>query len=84
MLIKLNQDLMGRMAGSKYDHVSELCRAMITVSETLSADVGSPPDITQVKLLKPLPQAIQAGFAGGINNAEAARMIVQRIGVKTA
>lgn len=44
MLIELNQDLMGRMAGSKYDHVSELCRAMITVSETLSADVGSPPE----------------------------------------
>lgn len=82
MLIDLNQELMGRMAGSKYDHVSELCSAMITVSKTLSAEVGSPPDMTQVKLLKPLSQAIQAGFAGGINNAEAARMIVQRIGVK--
>jgi len=40
--------------------------------------------MTQVKLLKPLSQAIQACFTGGINNAEAARMIVQRIGVKTA
>lgn len=82
MLIEMNGDLIGRLAGSKYDHVSELCKAMVTVSRRLCDNAGGPPDQTQVKLLKPLSQAIQAGFAGGINSADAARMIVERIGVK--
>ena len=82
MLIDLNSGLIRRLAGTKYDHVSELCKAMITVSQRLCDNASEAPDQTQVKLLKPLSQAIQAGFAGGINSADAARQIVQRIGVK--
>ena len=82
MLIELNGDLIGRLQGSKYDHVSELCRAMIAVAKRLADLNGRPPDPTQIRLLKPLSQAIQAGFAGGINSADAARQIVSRIGVK--
>lgn len=82
MLIEMNTDLIGRLAGSKYDHVSELCKAMVAVSSRLCKYAASPPDQTQVRLLKPLSQAIQAGFAGGINSADAARQIVDRIGVK--
>ncbi|MGJ3260759.1 MAG: response regulator [Rhodospirillales bacterium] len=82
MLIDLNDGLIRSLAGTKYDHVSELCKAMITVSQRLCDNASEAPDQTQVKLLKPLSQAIQAGFAGGINSADAARQIVQRIGVK--
>lgn len=82
MLIDLNSGLIRSLAGTKYDHVSELCKAMITVSQRLCDNASEAPDQTQVKLLKPLSQAIQAGFAGGINSADAARQIVQRIGVK--
>ncbi|MEQ8321663.1 MAG: response regulator [Rhodospirillales bacterium] len=82
MLIEMNSDLIGRLSGTKYDHVSELCKAMVAVSKRLCKNAEQPPDMTQVKLLKPLSQAIQAGFAGGINSADAARQIVQRIGVK--
>ena len=82
MLIDLNSGLIRRLAGTKYEHVSELCKAMITVSQRLCDNASEAPDQTQVKLLKPLSQAIQAGFAGGINSADAARQIVQRIGVK--
>ncbi|MEX0694754.1 MAG: response regulator [Rhodospirillales bacterium] len=82
MLIEMNGELIGQLQGSKYDHVSELCRAMITVARRLTELNGQAPDPTQVKLLKPLSQAIQAGFAGGINSADAARQIVSRIGVK--
>lgn len=81
MLIDLNEEMMIQLQNSKYDHVSELCRAMISVSQRLTACAGKEPDKTQVKLLKPLSQAIQAGFAGGINSRDAARMIVERIGV---
>lgn len=82
MLIELNESIMKKLAGSRYDHVSELCRAMIKVSQQICGSVGSEPDRTQVKLLKPLSQAIQAGFSGGINNSQVARQIVERIGVK--
>lgn len=82
MLIELNESIMKKLAGSRYDHVSELCRAMIKVSQQICDSVGSEPDRTQVKLLKPLSQAIQAGFSGGINNSQVARQIVERIGVK--
>jgi len=82
MLIEMNGDLIGRLSNTKYDHVSELCKAMVAVAQRLCKRAAEPPDQTQVKLLKPLSQAIQAGFAGGINSADAARQIVQRIGVK--
>ena len=80
MLIDLNTQVISQLEGSKYDHVQELCKALVTVSKRLSETTGSP-DPQQVKLLKPLSQAIQAGFAGGINSADAARMIVKQIGV---
>jgi len=82
MLIDLNMQVVSQLEGSKYSHVQELCAALITVSKRLSEiPPGSAPDPQQVKLLKPLSQDIQAGFAGGVNSADAARMIVKQIGV---
>ena len=82
MLIEMNEDMIKKLQGTRYDHVSELCKALVTVSERLCACANQAPDATQVKLLKPLSQAIQTGFSGGINDAATARMIVERIGVK--
>ena len=82
MLIDMNEKLIERLKGSRYDHVSELCQALVTVSRRICDCADGPPDKTQVRLLKPLSQAIQTGFSGGINSKEAARMIVQKIGVK--
>ncbi|MCK5778431.1 MAG: response regulator [Rhodospirillales bacterium] len=82
MLIDMNNDLIKRLAGTKYDHVSELSKAMVAVAQRLCDRAEETPDQTQVKLLKPLSQAIQAGFSGGINSVDAAKQIVQRIGVK--
>lgn len=82
MLVDLNTQVVSQLEGSKYSHVQELCSALITVSKRLcETPEGTAPDPQQVKLLKPLSQAIQAGFAGGINSADAARMIVKQIGV---
>lgn len=82
MLIDLNTQVIQQLEGSKYDYVQELCKAMITVAKNLSETPGgTAPDPQQVRLLKPLSQAIQAGFAGGINSADAARQIVKQIGV---
>ena len=81
MLIEMNQDVINRLEGSRYVHVSELCRAMIIVCERIKKDTGGPADKTQVRLLKPLSQSIQAGFSGGIANAQAARAIAQKIGI---
>ncbi len=81
MLIELNQDVIRKVEGGRYDHVAVLCRAIIIVAERLQKDTGGGADKTQVRLLKPLSQAVQAGFSGGISNAEAARMIAEKIGV---
>jgi len=82
MLIEMNEDVIRKLQGSRYDHVSELCRAMIKVADGICKQAGKEPDQTQVKLLKPLSQAIQAGFAGGISSTEMAKAIVERIGVR--
>lgn len=82
MLIDLNNQVIAQLEGSKYDYIRELCKAMITVAQRLCETTkGTAPDPQQVRLLKPLSQAIQAGFAGGINSADAARQIVKQIGV---
>lgn len=81
MLIDINKETIVKLEGSKFNHVIELCRAMIKVAQSICNNVGDPPDRTQVKLLKPLSQAVQAGFSGGFNTVDAARQIAQRIGV---
>lgn len=82
MLIDLNTQLIEQLEGTRYDYVQELCKAMTTVAKRLAETPdATAPDPQQVRLLKPLSQAIQAGFAGGISSADAARQIVKQIGV---
>lgn len=79
MLADESETACGKLEGTRYDHVSALCHALAEVARSLHADRGQVPDPRDVKLLKPLSQAVQAGFAGGINSAEVAQQIVQQI-----
>lgn len=79
MLADESEGACGKLEGTRYDHVSDLCRALAEVARALHADRGQVPDPRDVKLLKPLSQAVQAAFAGGIDSVEAARAIVQQI-----
>lgn len=78
-LIDQADDAIGRLANSRYSHVSELCRALIEVSKSIQASKGELADPREVMLLKPLSQAVQAGFSGGISTEEMARAIVHQI-----
>lgn len=61
-LLYLAEDTARRLGGTKYSHVSELCRTLIKVTDSILKADG-PPKPKDVKLLLPLSQAIQAGFA---------------------
>ena len=79
MLADESEAACAKLDGTRFDHVSELCRALADVARALHGDRGQVPDPREVKLLKPLSQAVQAAFAGGINSKEAAHQIVQQI-----
>ena len=63
-LLYVAEDSRRHMVGTKYDHVSELCRSLIKVTTDIRA-AGDSPESKDVKLLSPLSQAIQAGFGTG-------------------
>jgi len=63
-LLYVAEDSGRRMAGTKYDHVSELCMSLIKVTTDIRA-AGDRPESKDVSLLSPLSQAIQAGFGTG-------------------
>ena len=67
-LLSVAEDSGRRMAGTKYDHVSELCISLIKVTTDICAARGSP-ESKDVKLLSPLSQAIQAAFNTGTATA---------------
>lgn len=72
-LIYVAKDTARRLGGTKYDHVSGLCRTLIEVSNAIFAAEGEPSP-KDIKLLPPLSKAIQAGFADTAS-ATAAREI---------
>lgn len=82
-LLDCAEETSERMVDTKYNHVSALCTALIDVMTTIKA-AGARPDERDVLLLPPLAQAIQVGFNGGIENAEAAHAIVAQIKQKAA
>jgi len=81
MLIDETNKASKQLADSRYEHVGELCSALGAVASRLRALEGLEADLRQALLLRPLIQAIRAGFEGGIQSADAARAIVQRIGL---
>jgi len=67
-LLYVAEDSGRRIAGTKYDHLSEPCMSLIKVTTDIRA-AGDSPESKDVGLLSPLSQAIQAGF--GIGTAPA-------------
>ena len=72
-LLYVTQDTNRRLAGTKYDHVSDLCRSLTKVTADICAT--GHPSATDVKLLRPLAQAIKTGFDNPIETAATAREI---------
>lgn len=69
-----------QLAGSRFEHVSKLCKSLGGVALRLKNSEPGAVDVRQALLLHPLCQAIQVGFAGGIASEEAATAIVAQIG----
>ncbi len=76
-LLYVAEDSGRRLHGTPYEHVSELCRSLIKVSRDI-LDADDEPKKRDVSLLRPLGQAIKAGFDAG--TAAAAREISASVG----
>lgn len=81
LLMDETQKASKQLADSRYEHVGQLCLSLGKVAARLRAPRATSSDLRQALLLRPLIQAIRVGFEGGIDSAETARAIVQRIGL---
>lgn len=69
-----------QLENTRYEHVAQLCKTLGAVAAGLRDTQDNAVDTRRAMLLRPLCQAIQVGFAGGISSEEAARAIVEKIG----
>ncbi len=69
-----------KLKDSKYEHVAELCNSLGNVASSIIASRGGEPDAKDVRLLKPLSQAIQACFSGAITDVAQVKAIAAQIG----
>ncbi|NQW00120.1 MAG: response regulator [Rhodospirillales bacterium] len=69
-----------KLRGSKYEHVAELCNSLGNVASSIIASRGGEPEPRDVRLLKPLSQAIQACFSGAITDVAQVKAIAAQIG----
>ncbi|HEY9080830.1 response regulator [Magnetovibrio sp.] len=60
-LLFVGEDISRRMVGTKFEHVGELCKSLINVTQRI-LDAGDFPAHKDIDLLKPLAQSIQRGF----------------------
>ena len=78
-LLFVGEDVSRRMVGTKFEHVGELCKSLISVTQRI-LDAGDFPAHKDVDLLKPLAQSIQRGFdESDVEAARAAREISDTI-----
>ncbi|MEX2452180.1 MAG: response regulator [Rhodospirillales bacterium] len=78
-LLFVAQDISRRLVGTKYEHISELCRSLSKVA----MDIGSTrqnPNTKDIKLLVPLSQAIASAFDPNRDDVAAARDIAGIVG----
>ncbi len=68
------EDTSRRLGGTKYDHVSELCQSLISVTSDIRT-IKENPRPKDLKLLTPLSQSIQTAFDVTEDVAEMARKI---------
>ena len=69
-----------QLENTRYEHVARLCSTLSSVAGQLRDSEPGHVDLKRGMLLRPLSQAIQVGFAGGIASEEAAEAIVEKIG----
>lgn len=69
-----------QLENTRYEHVARLCSSLSGVAGQLRDSTEGSVDLRRAMLLRPLSQAIQVGFAGGIASEEAAKTIVEKIG----
>lgn len=69
-----------QLENTRYEHVARLCSTLSGVAGQLRDTGEDRIDQRRALLLRPLAQAIQLGFAGGIASEEAANLIVEKIG----
>ncbi|MBT4711191.1 MAG: response regulator [Alphaproteobacteria bacterium] len=77
-LLDITGDAHRRMEGTKYAHVSQLCDTLAKVTHNLITHRAKAAE-KDVRLLRPLSQAIQAGFDSSDVTAAAARAISSTI-----
>jgi len=70
------------LAGTTYEHVLMLCDSLGNVASAILASRGGTPDPKEIRLLKPLSQAIQACFSGAITNVDQVKAIATQIGAR--
>ena len=78
-LLAVAEDTARRLGGTKYAHISELCDSLVKITQSILA-AREQLNARDVKLLRPLSQAIQASFAADDERtAAAARQIFTQI-----
>lgn len=77
-LLVVAEDTSRRSTEAGYAQISELCQSLIEVAGTVLASKGSP-DAKNIKVLKPLSQAIRAGLDCTEDAASVARVISRSI-----
>jgi DNA-binding response OmpR family regulator len=78
-LLEVAEDTGRRLIGTKYEHVSELCQSLQKVARSICAAKNQPSE-RDIRLLRPLSQAIQSGFEATGSQADAARVISSEVG----
>lgn len=76
-LVYVCEDAGRRMRGTKYEHVGDLCRSMLRVAERVNKSMPNPAE-KDIRLLMPLSQAIQQGFAD-VDSAVTAQRIAASV-----
>ncbi len=80
-LLYITLDISHRMADTRYDHVAELCEALIgVVSSLIDADtIGEAPKAKDLKLLSELAEAIEGALELGEGAVQASRDISESV-----
>lgn len=73
-LVDVSRDIGNRVKGTKYEHVTTLCTAMVRVASSINDMIGHP-DEKDVELLKPLSEAILQAFNPNTGTADIATEI---------
>ena len=77
-LLYVTEDTERRSEGTGFSHITQLCHSLANVARGVLATRKSP-DSKDLRLLKPLSQAIHAGLETTVDSQAAARMITDSV-----